>query len=259
MAQPGGPSVARMYDYYLGGTHNFPVDREAADRVARAMPEIGLLARENRAFLRRAIRYLARRGVTQFVDIGSGLPTAGNTHEIAQSVHPRARVVYVDNDPVVRTHGRELLTADANTAVVTADMRRPAEVFERIAATGLIDPGAPVGVLMIAMIHFLTLEERPAVMGYLRDVLPPGSYLTATHVTTDGRPPAAVAEIEAVYATTPTPIYFRPHADVARFFDGFDLVPPGLVTLDGWHPDPHDPAPAATGWLYGAAAHRSEN
>ncbi|MGI5231925.1 SAM-dependent methyltransferase [Actinoallomurus sp. CA-142502] len=251
------PSVARMYDYYLGGKDNYRVDREAVDRVADAMPEIRQLAQENRAFLRRAVRYMARQGIRQFIDIGSGLPTVGNTHEIAQEINPDARVVYVDNDPVVLAHGRALLAADDNTAVATADMHYPDQVLEHPQTLKLIDFNEPVGVLMIAMVHFLTVEERSAVMSRLRDALAPGSHLTATHVTTDGKAAEAVAQIEAVYATTPTPIYFRDHAEIGHFFDGFDLVDPGLVTLDVWRPDPEDPAPDATGWLYGAVGRKS--
>jgi O-methyltransferase involved in polyketide biosynthesis len=245
-----------MYDYYLGGKDNYRVDREAVERVAEAMPEIRQLAQENRAFLRRAVRYMARQGIRQFIDIGSGLPTAGNTHEIAQEIAPDARVVYVDNDPVVLAHGRALLAADDNTTVATADMHEPDEVLRHPQTLKLIDFDQPVGVLMIAMVHFLTVEERASVMGRLRDALAPGSHLTATHVTTDGKPAEAVAQIEAVYATTPTPIYFRDSAEIGRFFDGFDLVEPGLVTLDHWHPDPADPAPEPTGWLYGGVGRK---
>ena len=250
------PSVARMYDYYLDGKNNFRVDREAVDRVADAMPEIRQLARENRAFLRRAVRYMARQGVRQFIDIGSGLPTAGNTHEIAQEVTPDARVVYVDNDPVVLVHGRALLATDENTAVATADMRDPDSVLRHPETTKLIDFDEPVGVLLIAMIHFLTLDERPRIMGRLRDALPSGSHIAATHVTSDDRPPAAVEQIESVYATTPTPIFFRERAEIARFFDGFELVDPGLVTVDAWRRDPAEPAPEATRWLYGAVGRK---
>jgi len=245
-----------MYDYYLGGKDNYRVDREAVERVAEAMPEIRQLAQENRAFLRRAVRYMARQGIRQFIDIGSGLPTAGNTHEIAQEIAPDARVVYVDNDPVVLAHGRALLAADDNTTVATADMHEPDEVLRHPQTLKLIDFDQPGGVLMIAMVHFLTVEERASVMGRLRDALAPGSHLTATHVTTDGKPAEAVAQIEAVYATTPTPIYFRDSAEIGRFFDGFDLVEPGLVTLDHWHPDPADPAPEPTGWLYGGVGRK---
>jgi hypothetical protein len=249
------PSVARMYDYYLGGKDNFEVDRVAVEQVAAAMPEIREVAQENRAFLRRTVRYMARQGVRQFIDIGSGLPTAGNTHEVAQEIQPEARVVYVDNDPVVLVHGRAILASDDNTTVVTADMRSPAEVLDHPETRKLIDFSEPVGVLLIAMTHFLTLEERPGVMGPLRDALPSGSYLSASHVTTEEHPPAAVEGIEAVYATTPTPIYFRTHGAIAGFFEGYELVEPGLVTLDRWHPDPADPAPT-TKWLYGAVGRR---
>lgn len=245
-----------MYDYYLGGKDNYRVDREAVERVAEAMPEIRQLAQENRAFLRRAVRYMARQGVRQFIDIGSGLPTAGNTHEVAQQVAPDARVVYVDIDPVVLAHGRAILASDDNTSVATADMHQPEEVLEHPETTRLIDFSQPVGVLMIAMVHFLTVEERPAVMRRLYDALAPGSHLTATHVTTDGKQAEAVAQIEAVYATTPTPIFFRDRADIGAFFDGYELVEPGLVTLDEWHLDPADPAPNATKWLYGAVGRK---
>jgi S-adenosyl methyltransferase len=251
------PSVARMYDYYLDGKDNYRVDREAVERVAQAMPEIRQLARENRAFLRRAVRYMARQGIRQFIDIGSGLPTAGNTHEIAQEVVPDARVVYVDNDPVVLAHGRALLARDDNTTVVTADMHEPENVLGHPRTTGLIDFDKPVGVLLIAMVHFLTVEERPSVMGHLHGALAPGSHIAATHVTTDGKPADAVAQIEAVYATTPTPIYFRDSAEIGRFFDGYELIEPGLVTLDEWRPDPEDPAPGATKWLYGGVGRKS--
>jgi hypothetical protein len=251
------PSVARMYDYYLGGKDNYRVDREAVDRVAEAMPNVRQLVQENRAFLRRTVRYMARQGIRQFIDIGSGLPTVGNTHEIAQEINPDARVVYVDNDPVVLAHGRALLAADDNTTVATADMHRPEEVLEHPKTRKLIDFDEPVGVLMIAMVHFLTTEERPAVMGRLRDALAPGSHLSATHGTADGKSAEAAADIEAVYATTPTPVSFRSHEEVSRFFDGFDLVDPGLVTLDVWRPDPQDPAPDATGWLYGGVGRKS--
>ncbi|WP_433153464.1 SAM-dependent methyltransferase [Actinomadura nitritigenes] len=248
------PSVARMYDYYLHGKDNFQVDRDAADRVARAMPEIGELALENRSFLRRSVRYMVRRGIRQFLDIGSGLPTVGNTHEVAQEIVPDARVVYVDSDPIVLVHGRALLATDEFTTVAQADMRRPADVLEHAATTGLIDFSAPVGVLMIAMTHFLTLEEREGVMAPLRDALAPGSHLAATHVTTEGHDAAAVEQIEAAYAATPTPIYFRGKADIALFFEGFEFVDPGLVTIDAWNPEDDKtdrPAKDVGKWLYG--------
>jgi O-methyltransferase involved in polyketide biosynthesis len=251
------PSVARMYDYYLGGKDNFQVDRDAVDQMPRPLPEIRQAVLENRAFLQRAVRYLARQGIRQFLDIGSGLPTVGNTHEVAHEIIPDARVVYVDNDPAVLAFGRALLATDANTTVAAADMHRPVEVLNHPETARLIDFNEPVAVLMLTMINMLAVEERPTVMAHLRDALAPGSYLAATHVTTDGKSPEVVAQVEAVYANTPTPAYFRDHAEIARFFDGFELVEPGLVSVDRWRPDPNDPAPEATGWMYGAVGRKS--
>lgn len=244
-----------MYDYYLGGENNYEVDRDAAARVARAMPDISDVARENRAFLRRAVRCMAERGIRQFIDIGSGLPTVGNTHEIAQKIVPDARVVYADLDPAVLVHGDALLAADSRTAVITADMRRPDEVLGHPRTTELIDFDEPVGVLLIAMVHFLTDEEAPYVVGSLRDTMAPGSHLALTHITGDGKPPEAAEGVEAVYATTSTPVHFRGRAEVAGFLDGFELIDPGLVLLDAWRPDPSDPGPV-TRWLYGAVGSR---
>ncbi|MEV4707898.1 SAM-dependent methyltransferase [Actinoplanes sp. NPDC049316] len=250
------PHVARMYDYYLGGKDNFAVDREAVAAVEAAMPEVRQLALENRAFLRRAVTYMTRAGIRQFIDIGAGLPTAGNTHEVAQATAPGARVVYVDNDPIVLAHGRALLATNADTTVVTADLRDPDEVIGHDEVRELIDFTRPVGVLLIAMTHFLREDERDWVMGTLRESLAPGSYLAATHVTVDGHSPGAVEGVEAAYRKTPTPIYFRRHDEISRFFDGFELVEPGLVTVDEWRPDPNDPAPEPTRWLYGGVGRR---
>jgi len=250
------PHVARMYDYYLGGKDNFEVDREAVVAVEAAMPEVRQLAMENRAFLRRAVGHMADAGIRQFIDIGAGLPTVGNTHEVARAHAPGARVVYVDNDPIVLSHGRALLATDADTTVVTADLRDPADVVGRDEVRKLIDFDRPVGVLLIAMTHFLRDDERDEVMAELRKSLVPGSYLATTHVTRDQHSAEAVEGVEAVYRTTPTPIFFRTHAEIAGFFDGFDLADPGLVTVDAWRPDPADPAPDATRWLYGGVGRR---
>jgi hypothetical protein len=250
------PSVARMYDYYLGGKDNFAVDRAAVERVEAAMPDVRQVARENRAFLRRAVRFMVGAGIRQFIDIGAGLPTAGNTHEVAQQAASGSRVVYVDNDPIVLAHGRALLATDRSTMVIAADLRRPAEVVRHRDIRRLIDFGRPVGVLLIAMTHFLVEAERDHVIGTLRDAVAPGSYLAATHVTGDRHPPEAVEGVQNAYRATPTPIYFRNHPDVLRFFDGFTLVEPGLVTVDEWRPDPTDAVPPATDWLYGGVGRK---
>jgi hypothetical protein len=250
------PSVARMYDYYLGGKDNFAIDRAAVERVEVSMPDVRQVARENRAFLRRAVRFMAGAGVRQFIDIGAGLPTVGNTHEVAQQAASGSRVVYVDNDPIVLAHGRALLAADRSTIVITADLHHPAEVVQHQEIRRLIDFGQPVGVLLIAMSHFLTVDERDHVMGTLREAMAPGSYLAATHVTRDGHPRESFEGVESAYRATPTPIYFRTHAEILRFFDGFTLVEPGLVTIDEWRPDPAEVVPAPTGWLCGAVGRK---
>jgi O-methyltransferase involved in polyketide biosynthesis len=250
------PHVARMYDYYLGGKDNFEVDRAAVVAVEAAMPEVRRLALENRAFLRRAVTFMAAAGIRQFIDIGAGLPTAGNTHEVAQAQAPGSHVVYVDNDPIVLSHGRALLATNPDTTVVTADLRDPADVVDHAEVRELIDFDQPVGVLLIAMTHFLRDDERDEVMTKLRESLIPGSYLASTHVTVDNHSPEAVDGVEAVYRKTPTPIFFRTRKEIARFFDGFGLVEPGLVTVDEWRPDPADPAPEATRWLYGGVGRR---
>jgi hypothetical protein len=250
------PQVARMYDYYLGGKDNFQVDRDAVAAVEAAMPEVRQLARENRAFLRRAVRFMVDAGIRQFIDIGAGLPTAGNTHEIAQESAPEARVVYVDNDPIVLVHGRALLATNDATTVVTADLRNPQDVIGHPEVRGLIDFGQPVGIMLIAMTHFLLTEEFEPVIGALRDALAPGSYLAATHVTVDNHSAEAVEGVEAAYRATPTPIFFRSKDEIAQLFTGFELVDPGLVTIDAWRPDPGDPGPDATGWLIGGVGRR---
>jgi hypothetical protein len=253
----GVPNPARIYDYLLGGKDNFAADRAAVQEVVHHAPDTPFMARENRRFLGRAVRFLAESGVRQFIDIGSGLPTVGNTHEIAQEIIPDARVVYVDNDPVVLAHGRALLAADDNTTVATADLHNPDDVLGHAETTKLIDFDEPVGILLIAMVHFLASSERPEVMGRLRDALVPGSHITATHTSTDGQSADAIAQIEAVYATTPTPIYLRSRAEISPFFDGLEMVEPGLVMLHEWQPDQEDPGPAPTRWMYGGMGRKA--
>jgi O-methyltransferase involved in polyketide biosynthesis len=250
------PSVARMYDFALGGKDNFEVDRNAVAKAAEVMPDFREVALENRGFLRRSVRHMVRQGIGQFIDIGSGLPTAGNTHEIAQVDRPDARVVYVDLDPVVLVHGRALLDADDNTAVVTADMRHPDDVLGHPDTRRLIDFRQPVGVLLIAMVHFLDDDEAAMVVRRLHEALPPGSYLTITHTTADGRLASAVERLNSIYEGSATRLHFRTHDELTALLGDFELVEPGIVPLDRWHPDPADPAPT-TKWLYGAVARRN--
>lgn len=231
-----------MYDYALGGKDNFAADRAAADRLFAAVPEVGrgpmLL---NRRFLGRAVRFLAEEaGIRQFLDIGAGLPTQGNVHEIAQAVTPQARVVYVDYDPVVITHGRALLGTSETVTVVPGDLRRPGEILDNPEVTASIDFDQPVAVLLIAILHFITDAEDPvAIVAQLRDRLAPGSYLALTHVSVDSHAPA-IEKGKEVYRGATAGVSPRPRADILRLFDGFELVEPGLVWVPQWRPDPSD-------------------
>ena len=255
---PGVPAPARMYDYFLGGTHNFESDRAAASKVRETIPEVIDAAWANRGFHQRAARWLAQEGITQFVDIGSGLPTVGNTHEVVQQISPGARVVYVDHDPLVIAHSSGLLTDPATARVVQADLRDPESVLKNPELRSLIDFSAPVGLLMTAVIHFVAPDCDPwgLVARYVRE-LPSGSHLVLSHVTDEKTPPISVRVAEEMYARASENIYFRSRADVARFFAGLELVspgppaPPGVVHVGEWGAD--DPALADTDgshWLY---------
>jgi hypothetical protein len=241
------PNPARIYDYLLGGKDNYPADREVAEQVVAVAPVTREVVRDNRAFLRRAVTFLAEEaGVRQFIDLGSGLPTHGNVHEIAQAVAPGARVVYVDNDPMVVTHSRALL-ADDNTITVQADLREPDAIVGHPEVRKLIDLDRPVALLLLAILHFVPDDQDPhGIVARFRDALPAGSYLALSHSTRDVpvRPdmtPAEMAEmgakVQRLYQMTTTLIVPRTRAQVERFFDGFDLVDPGLVEIQRWRPD----------------------
>ncbi|MFC4907655.1 SAM-dependent methyltransferase [Actinomadura gamaensis] len=247
-------TAARMYDYYLGGKDNFAVDREAAERVLAAAPEVRPIAVENRRFLQRGVRYLAEQGVTQFLDIGTGLPTQGNVHQIAQEHDPTARVVYVDNDPIVLVHARALLSTDSATRVVTADLRDPDEVLD--AAAGLLDLSRPFALLMAAVLHFVPDEDRPhELVARYRDVLPSGSHLLLSHVTGDTRPQSS-AGAAAAYRNTRNPATLRTVEQIAAFFGDFALVEPGLVPVPEWRPDTPAPSEHENIWMYGGVGRK---
>jgi len=234
------PSAARMYDYFLGGMHNFAADREAADLVIAAMPDAPLIARANRAFLDRAVRYLVGRGVRQFLDIGSGVPTVGNVHEIAQRLDPDARIVYVDVDPVAGAHAQQILAGNDRATAVVADLRRPEELLDLLdkpVRRAVLDRSQPVGLLLVSMLHFVPGDEAYQAVATLRDALVPGSYLTVSHPIREAYEESAASKVEAVYQKTTTPGGLRTRAGVERFFDGLELVPPGLVWVPEWHPD----------------------
>lgn len=230
------PSVARVYDYYLGGAHNFSVDREMAERAIGMWPDLPLIMQANRAFLRRAVRFCVAAGVRQFLDLGSGIPTVGNVHEVARAADPDARVVYVDIDPVAVTYSRTILGDDPQTVVAHADLRRPDLLLQRPEVTGLLDLREPVAVMMVAVMHFVPDADDPAaiVAGY-RDAVAPGSFLVMSHATHEGQPQLA-DEHQQLYQRTATPMSMRSRAEVTALFDGFDLVDPGVVYLPLWRP-----------------------
>lgn len=225
---PTTASPARLYDYYLGGKDNYAVDREAAEKIRASMPELQDAAWANRGFLQRAVRWLAtERGIRQFLDIGAGLPTQNNTHQVAQAVDPDARVVYVDNDPLVLTHARALLAGTQNPAVITADLRDPDGILHNPDLRAVIDFDQPVGLLLVAVVHFVADEANPRglISRYL-ETLAPGSYLALSHITGDRQPPQAIEAIRSVYANATANIHLRSRDEIAEFFGGLELVPP---------------------------------
>ncbi|GIH14016.1 SAM-dependent methyltransferase [Rugosimonospora africana] len=234
------PASSRIYDYMLGGSHNFAADREVAERAIAAMPELPAVLRENRAFLGRAVRYLAAEaGVDQFLDLGSGMPTAGNVHEIAGAINPAARVVYVDLDPVAVAHSQAILGDHPRSDAIHADLRDPLEVLAHPAVRDLLDRDRPIAVLLVATLHFVPDEQRPErILGQLREALAPGSYLALSHASADGRPPAGQRDAQAVYARSDNAVLMRSRAEIARLLDGWRLVPPGIVRCPAWHPEP---------------------
>lgn len=241
------PNAARIYDYILGGSHNFPADRAAGEAIRRAMPDVAAMAVLNRAFLRRAVRFLVGQGVRQFLDLGSGIPTTGNVHEVAQRDEPACRVVYVDVEPVAVGHARSILAGNDRCAVVHADLREPDRVLADPAVTGLLDFGRPVAVLALTVLHLVADADDPwqAVAGY-RDHTVPGSFLAVSHASADGQPPervAALREVARVYQRSSTPFRYRDQARIERFFDGYRLVEPGLTRLPLWHPEEGQPLP----------------
>ncbi|MEV1176840.1 SAM-dependent methyltransferase [Nonomuraea sp. NPDC049784] len=239
------PNVARIYDYFLGGKDNFQADRDAADRINALSPFVGPTMRENRHFLRRAVSFLADPAggaIGQFLDIGAGLPTHGNVHEVAQRLNPAARVVYVDNDPVVLAHARALMAEDDKVRVVAGDVRRVEELLAEPDVRDFIDWTQPIGLILIGLLHFVTDEHNPhQIVAMLRDHLPTDSFMALSHGTTDGfakqLPRGHVGAVAKEYQQANEQTAMRPQAAIARFFDGFDLLPPGLVRLPDWRPD----------------------
>jgi hypothetical protein len=252
------PHPARRYNYWLGGKDNFQADREAAEAIAAVFPHIRTAARENRAFMRRAVSFLtAEAGVRQFLDIGTGLPTADNVHDVAQTIAPESRIVYVDNDPLVLTHARALLTSSEQgaTAYIDADVRNPEQILSDPAVRDTLDWSQPVALLLVALLHFVEDGDDPyAIVKRLVGALPAGSYLVLSHATFDPLDPETIAAMNAVNEGITPKFCPRNLDEVTRFFDGLELLEPGIVSVSDWRPAPGPrPTPAeATG--YGAVA-----
>jgi hypothetical protein len=267
LRQPEGidvtrPSPARIYDYMLGGSHYFEADATAAERIVTIVPEIRDCAWANRGFHQRAAAWIARQGVRQFLDIGSGLPTVGNTHEVVRKIHPDARVVYVDNDPMVELLSQEIIDESGQMSVLCADLRDPDSILDHPAVRKLIDPAEPTGLLLTAVLMFVAGADDPLglVTRYLKE-LRAGSYLSLSHLTDDAKPPLAVDGFRRVFDQATEQLHFRSKAQVARFFDGLELVPPyqgaaPAITYSGlWGAEDVQMADSdGSRWLYCAVA-----
>ncbi|MFB9356809.1 SAM-dependent methyltransferase [Actinoplanes nipponensis] len=235
-------TAARLYDYYLGGIHNFPADREVAKVLLERTPKLRTIARDNRAFLARAVRYLMSVGVHQFLDIGSGIPTEGNVHEIVQAVAPDARVVYVDIDPHAVSESLELLEGNQFATAIRADVREPQAILDHPRVRGLLDFDQPIALLLVAVLHFVEdSDEVRDIVTTFRSALAPGSHLVVAHATID----ELIVDERRWEKTqkdyrqqTTTSLVPRKKSDVVRFFDGFEMVEPGLVWLNAWRPEP---------------------
>jgi O-methyltransferase involved in polyketide biosynthesis len=250
------PNVARIYDYFLGGKDNFAADREAAERILAIVPEARWGALANRQFMGRAVRLLTHAGMRQFIDLGAGLPIQANVHEVAHRVNPTARVVYVDNDPVIRVHAQALLSNVDTTTFIEADLRDPEKILAHPELRAFIDFSEPVAVLMGGVLHFIADAEDPhAIVARFRDTMAPGSHLAVSHATAEAHP-QRVGKIATVYTQATAHLYPRSQAAVRRFFAGFELLEPGVVYVPRWRPDqppPEAPDPTSTNMLAGVA------
>lgn len=239
--QPERPSPARMYDYFLGGYHNFEIDRMAARKVIEINPETPLVMQANRAFLRRVVNFLVEQGIDQFLDVGSGIPTVGNVHEVAQKKNPDARVVYADIESVAVRHGEAILKDTPNATIIHGDVRRPETILADPEVGRMLDFSRPAAVLAVSVLLFVPdYEEALRSVRTLRDALAPGSYVGISHGTFEGAPHDLAERIKKVYAGTPTPAELRSREQILRFFEGLELVEPGLVYVPLWRPEGPD-------------------
>jgi len=234
---PNVPSPARIYDYLLGGKDNFAVDRAAAEKILEHAPNAKEAAQANRRFLIRAVEYLADQGIRQFLDIGAGLPTQENVHEVALRKAPGSRIVYVDNDPIVLAHARALLACDAQTIAVAGDLREPESILDNPEVTAHLDFNEPVGLLLVSILHFIPDEAAYPAVAKLRDRLAPGSHLVISHVSAGDLDERTLEKGRRIYTQSQAGVAVpRSREDIARFFDGFELVEPGLVRIREWRP-----------------------
>jgi hypothetical protein len=246
------PSVARVYDYYLGGSANWAIDREFGDRAMGMFPLLRPIALANRQFLHRMVRHLVRLGVRQFVDIGSGVPTMGNTHQVADELAQDSRVVYIDNEPVAVAHSQVLLEENGDPerhAVINADLRNPDRLWQRVIETGVVDMDQPMALMFIAVLHVLQFDAdgvdiTDRAMARYRELLPAGSYLAISHGTSDGVPDdiaEQLAELKRMYDASSSPVLWRPRSEIREYFGDFELVPPGMSWSQSWHPEETGP------------------
>ncbi len=253
------PNVARMYDYYLEGKDNFAADREAAERIMAIMPHAAEWVRANRVFLARVVRRLAESGIRQFIDVGTGLPTQDNVHQVARRVRDDAHVVYADIDPVVVTHGRALLATDERSTVIQADLRDPESVLGHPETRALIDFDRPVAVLLVAVLQFIADDEQVArIVARLRDAMAPGSHLVISHITADEIAPSVASKGREIYSMTSLgSITPRTPARIAAFLDGLDPLEPGLVDVVRWGTDLQGRGTTAPVGFLGAVARKT--
>jgi hypothetical protein len=231
------PSAARVYDYLLGGAHNFDADRMVGERVLQVQPDGRQIARSNRAFMSRAVRYMISQGITQFLDLGSGIPTVGNVHEIAQHVEPDSRIVYVDYDPVAVAHSQLMLENNPKAVVVDADLTQPERVLGNPTVREFIDFSKPVGLLMVAVFHFVADEKNPRdIVARYRSAIPAGSFVALSHLTADQMKDEMAAVVDAM-KNSRDPMYFRSYDEVLGLFEGLELVDPGVVSAPQWRRD----------------------
>jgi S-adenosyl methyltransferase len=257
---PSGPNVARVYDYLLGGKDHFAADRNAAQRLIAELPDAATVAKANRTFLAAAVRQAARDGIAQYLDIGAGLPTSPSVHECARAVIPGARVVYVDNDPVAVTHARALMATGDGVVAIEGDAREPGAILADPGLAAVLDLTEPVCLLLVSMLHFFTAGEADMIAGTFRQRMVPGSYLVISQGSADRAPRDGVQD---AYGRE-TVLTGRPAAEIAAYFDGFDLVPPGLVPVAEWpaaEPDARlplaQPAPLQANMLAGVGRKRA--